>query len=677
MVSIDEIKKRVLNKDGSINPEFVQEVIENNDLRNALSDFLLSTDSKFKFTSSSSGFSTVFKSLLELHDVDVFFENYTIFSDDVGEFLEMIGDAASDLGDNIAKEHVEEIIHQLSLHVIKSDGDYNYFNKTVIHAIHALHGRENEDIQRAIRYWLPELWFETGEKFNHAIRVIYSFLGSKGLLDFLECYGDLERFYMEADTLNLVEGAVSELAHAKDECYRSKARRIGEILSEYKRDVLELPEAEYSPDAMGNALKELEKTFGDSLDYSHEDDREDWLEYLTIQRMDHHGVRDLKELECLRDIRISRWLELRDFEITEFLNIAHLTDLKELEFKSCNIANIRDLEKLRNLTKLTLLASNITRIGGLDELHNLEELNLTNNKISKIENLHALKNLKILSLSRNQIDEISGLSTLTNLHTLILSSNNITEIKGMEELASLKKLSLSDNEITEIKNLNHLKNLEYLDLSYNLLEKIKGLNDLSNLQHLDLSHNKIAELEGILNLKKLEFIELHANLIPQELLDSFFIPRHYLEYCNRKKYRDGDLTEDSIRELSSSEDPTTRASIGLRKDLPSALIEKLASDEDYTVRAAIVSRSDLSDELIQYFVSDEDEIVRVALAKRQQLPETVIKKLSIDSNLSVRVAIAERVDLPEDVLRILAKDEIERVRNIIERKKLGINGNAK
>ena len=172
----------------------------------------------------------------------------------------------------------------------------------------------------------------------------------------------------------------------------------------------------------------------------------------------------------------------------------------ELKINDQGIKDINDIEGLRELTELEVLdlySNEITEIKGLEKLIHLESLLLSANNISKIENLDNLKNLESLLLSANNISKIENLDNLEKLWSLSLSDNMISKIKNLNNLIAIEQLDLSGNRITKIRKLDTLEKLSELDLTNNKIEVIEGLENLKKLEIIYLKGNKLKPPDDI------------------------------------------------------------------------------------------------------------------------------------------------------------------------------------
>lgn len=172
----------------------------------------------------------------------------------------------------------------------------------------------------------------------------------------------------------------------------------------------------------------------------------------------------------------------------------------ELKINNQGIKDLNDIEGLRELTELEVLDlynNEITEIKGLEKLIHLKTLLLSSNKISKIENLDNLKNLESLLLSANNISKIENLDNLEKLRSLSLRDNMISKIKNLNNLIAIEQLDLSGNRITKIKGLDTLERLSELDLANNKIEVIEGLENLKKLEITYLEGNKLRPPDDI------------------------------------------------------------------------------------------------------------------------------------------------------------------------------------
>ena len=173
--------------------------------------------------------------------------------------------------------------------------------------------------------------------------------------------------------------------------------------------------------------------------------------------------------------------------ITDFTGLEHATNLRVLDFWNHPIRNLHPL---------------ILNIAGLT---NLRELRLTYTQIEDVTPLAELTNLKALRelrLRGNKISDVNPLAALTSLHKLWLDSNQVSDITALTELTNLRELRLSNNRVSDITPLKGLTNLNRLWLSNNLISDVAPLAELTNLQELYLEGNPIKDREPIFELLK-------------------------------------------------------------------------------------------------------------------------------------------------------------------------------
>ena len=171
--------------------------------------------------------------------------------------------------------------------------------------------------------------------------------------------------------------------------------------------------------------------------------------------------------------------------ITDFTGLEHATNLRVLDFWNHPIRNLHPL---------------ILNIAGLT---NLRELRLTYTQIEDVTPLAELTNLKVLRelrLRGNKISDVNPLAALTSLHKLWLDSNQVSDITALTELTNLRELRLSNNQVSDITPLTGLTNLNRLWLSDNLISDVAPLAELTNLQELYLEENPVIDREPLLAL---------------------------------------------------------------------------------------------------------------------------------------------------------------------------------
>lgn len=129
-------------------------------------------------------------------------------------------------------------------------------------------------------------------------------------------------------------------------------------------------------------------------------------------------------------------------------------------------------------------------------------------------------------------------------------------------------------------------------------------------------------------------------------------------------------------------DPSLRAAVAERTDLPSSLLIVLADDVEDAVRASVAANPSCPDQLLRTLAGDSARVVRRGVALNPQVPLEVLYNLAAHTRLNLRAGIpriqsasldqirglarsrvaqvralaASRTDLPEDLVRVLVED---------------------
>src|SRR3990167_8659311 len=251
-------------------------------------------------------------------------------------------------------------------------------------------------------------------------------------------------------------------------------------------------------------------------------------------------------------------LELNQHLFTSIhVNIANLTELKELILENCRISKITELgvtglkiEKLnvknnkisgvpktilnlqQSLTELDLSNNQIKElVTEFGFLNKLKKLDLSNNKLSKLPvELKSFTELEYLNLSNNNLgsgimnrNPLSCLSSMVSLIFIDLSQNKLSAIPSLDLLSSIRQFNLSDNLLTDLPFLTQAATLLSFDISNNQIQAIgmDGFKGLVQLTDLNLSNNKLkfipATLANLKNLKKFDCSKNKLATIPDSL----------------------------------------------------------------------------------------------------------------------------------------------------------------
>ena len=163
-----------------------------------------------------------------------------------------------------------------------------------------------------------------------------------------------------------------------------------------------------------------------------------------------------------------------------------------------NIEEIEGLKDLLTLRELNLSNNQITEIKGLEDLKILRILNLSNNQINEINGLENLKNLEYLNLKNNQITEIKGLenikvngynddNTKLNLGNNPIPEDILNEIGGLDNEGVVYRPNL-------VVEYCYIKKNQEIDS----IQKLKKILKVSNRFRLDM-------MMDILNIDKKKF----------------------------------------------------------------------------------------------------------------------------------------------------------------------------
>ncbi|WP_329804901.1 DUF7619 domain-containing protein [Flavobacterium facile] len=181
---------------------------------------------------------------------------------------------------------------------------------------------------------------------------------------------------------------------------------------------------------------------------------------------------------------------LRVYNSTSLDDVAHFTNLQNLEIENSNLTLDTDLD--------------------LTSLNQLREVYIKDVTSLLSVNLNNLSNLTNLTL--NNLNNLSNLNCdgLTNLITFDIIENNWLNNFTINNATSLTKLNTNNNFLSTI-TIQNCNNLVELNCSNNNLSAI-NLTPLTNLETLNVSSNKIGNL--VLNgLSNLRFLNCNSNLL--------------------------------------------------------------------------------------------------------------------------------------------------------------------
>ena len=204
---------------------------------------------------------------------------------------------------------------------------------------------------------------------------------------------------------------------------------------------------------------------------------------------------NLKNLNVLKNIKITSSLDVSNNEITDFSAVKNVFDTDNIECEFYDCASIIAQE------------NKITDISIINDL-NVEAIDLSKNNITDISNFDN-KKIKMIDLSNNNIEK--GFETLNNALTINLNNCNISSFDGFSNLNNTYTINLNNNNITNFKGLGALKNLEFLSLANNKINDLSGISKLENLSNLDLSNNDISDITPLNSIKSLSTLSLSGN----------------------------------------------------------------------------------------------------------------------------------------------------------------------
>lgn len=227
----------------------------------------------------------------------------------------------------------------------------------------------------------------------------------------------------------------------------------------------------------------------------------------------------------LGDICEQDLLDIRAFGIEEEYD--ELDNVGTFGCVKDNIETLTDLKWLKNLKVLVLSGCNIKSLNGIEELSELELLYISRNNITSLDPIRNLHALRYLNCSDNDITDYTALSGLIKMEELSIGSNGMlyTDLSPLVNMTQLRRLSASWCGVADLSPLRNMLSLEYLQLHHNNVSDISILKHLSKINYLGLDSNKITDIKPISQLPSLETLHINGNLIPEEDLNIFYLPK--------------------------------------------------------------------------------------------------------------------------------------------------------
>ncbi len=223
------------------------------------------------------------------------------------------------------------------------------------------------------------------------------------------------------------------------------------------------------------------------------------------------------------------------------IEIAHLTQLQDLDLTNTALSDIRHLESLSALNRLSIGKGCYVR----EVPHNidtfprslpaLKHIRLSSQDlVEMIPVLQQCQDLTIQIMGGDISTDVALLSKLQNLRSLTISNSSIVNLDALVNLQSLKSLHLYKNyDVLDLDSIFQIKSLQCLEISNNPDTPIPDrFHELPNLTHVILRYMKLKELP--------ETLVRHPNLHTLNPNDNYFSSSYgaYLEkncsaYANR------------------------------------------------------------------------------------------------------------------------------------------------
>lgn len=400
-----------------------------------------------------------------------------------------------------------------------------------------------------------------------------------------------------------------------------------------------------------------------------------------------YNLQSLTDLSCMytniqnQDLKMFSNLKLRSLDlsgcknITDFMLIAEMTDLWQLDLGYLDFKDISIFEIVNQLNKLEglyLTGAEITDFTPISGMTNLKVLSLSYTEFKDITILENLKKLFTLDLTGTEITDFSGLSNFKSINWLKVSD---TKVKNLEFLKGMTELcDLSMNGCTEVEDysvLGELTNLECLSVEGCNLNDIQWAHNLKNMVILYLRYNDIETLPDMTEWTNLRVIYFGENRITEE--EAMAKLPAYIS-INENGYGEGDppqnpdiqdtnenetsIVTDEIRTITSASDNSVSAQGSFESDiyLEATKIENTSDYEDLIKEV---------NNRLPYIV--DTSIYDIWLYKKEiKEGENVKIKVQPNGNVKVMIKIEEQKDVSYHVFRQEEDDTLTKLDCYVE-----------
>ena len=232
-----------------------------------------------------------------------------------------------------------------------------------------------------------------------------------------------------------------------------------------------------------------------------------------------HNILDLKPLESLVNVST---LIMVGMTVNDFSPLTHMGNLKELWMSEVVTDDLTTLLQLRIKT-LFISKTNITEFDQLAGLTDLETLAIDNIAINDVKQLTKLRNVKSLFLVSTGVKDLIELKEIKNLISLRLDGNMVEDLGFLKYLQNISRLEISEDTIRDISPIEELHNLRLLSLGVARLSfysvtrplfAIRDINPLASLPKLAKLHISNTNVKDLSPLKHMTNLQLDASSTP-------------------------------------------------------------------------------------------------------------------------------------------------------------------
>ena len=215
---------------------------------------------------------------------------------------------------------------------------------------------------------------------------------------------------------------------------------------------------------------------------------------------------------------------------------------KYLNLDNNQISDFLALNRLTSLNRLSLNGNQITKIPDLSAMRSLEDIGLDQNQITAFEGFEGAT-VRNISLDGNNISEVL-VKELPNLGHLQLRRNPLERLSFAED-QSIGALSVGETGFIDFESLSNISDtLGFIDAKGNSLDSAQVFAGFTQLYHLNIESNDISSIGSAFDAMASTKVYMNGNPLlctEEQRLDSLTVNVYFNGQCTTDSDGDGSV----------------------------------------------------------------------------------------------------------------------------------------